>query len=364
VVGTLAALAVGALGVEIDTIASRFHWAFHGQSGSGIPPFAPAPVLPWQLPGPDGTPLSVDFALIRELLGPALAIAMLAAIESLLCAVVADGLTRTRHDPNAELIGQGLGNIAVPFFGGITATAALARTATNIRSGAASPLAAVVHALVVLLAVVALAGVLGLVPMAALAALLFIIAWNMSEARHFVHTLKGAPGSDVAILVICFGLTVVFDMVLAVAVGMGLAAALFIRRMAEVTHARRLGSDDAIARQLPRQVALYDVNGPLFFGAAEKAMATLRVVDPEVKVVLLDMHDVPSLDATAIVALQTLAEELHSQQVGLIFVGMAPRQVVKLKRAGLRRQAGRLAVVRDLAQGRRLAERWLAPPPH
>ncbi|TFH86289.1 C4-dicarboxylic acid transporter DauA [Billgrantia azerbaijanica] len=360
VVGTLAALAVGALGVEIDTIASRFHWAFHGQSGSGIPPFAPAPVLPWQLPGPDGTPLSVDFALIRELLGPALAIAMLAAIESLLCAVVADGLTRTRHDPNAELIGQGLGNIAVPFFGGITATAALARTATNIRSGAASPLAAVIHALVVLLAVVALAGVLGLVPMAALAALLFIIAWNMSEARHFVHTLKGAPGSDVAILVICFGLTVVFDMVLAVAVGMGLAAALFIRRMAEVTHARRLGSDDEIARQLPRQVALYDVNGPLFFGAAEKAMATLRVVDPEVKVVLLDMHDVPSLDATAIVALQTLAEELHSQQVGLIFVGMAPRQVVKLKRAGLRREAGRLAVVRDLPQGRRLAERWLA----
>ncbi|WP_163558735.1 C4-dicarboxylic acid transporter DauA [Halomonas sp. NO4] len=358
VVGTLAALLLGALGVEIDTIASRFHWEFQGQSGSGIPPFAPSLVVPWQLPGPDGTPLVVDFALIRELLGPALAIAMLAAIESLLCAVVADGLTRTRHDPNAELIGQGLGNIAVPFFGGITATAALARTATNIRSGAASPLAAVVHALVVLLAVVALAGVLGLVPMAALAALLFIIAWNMSEARHFVHTLRGAPGSDVAILVICFALTVVFDMVLAVAVGMALAAALFIRRMATVTHARRLEDDET--RDLHRQAALYDINGPLFFGAAEKAMATLRVVDPEVKVVLLDMHDVPSLDATAIVALQTLAEELHSQQVGLIFVGMAPRQVIKLKRAGLSRKAGRLAVVRNLAQGRRLTERWLA----
>ncbi|HSH57745.1 MAG TPA: C4-dicarboxylic acid transporter DauA, partial [Halomonas sp.] len=259
-VGTLAALAAGAAGIEIDTIASRFSWSLHGESGSGIPPFAPSLVLPWQLPGPDGTPLVVDFDLIRELLGPALAIAMLGAIESLLCAVVADGLTRSRHDPNAELVGQGLGNIIAPFFGGITATAALARTATNIRSGAFSPLAAVIHALVVLLAVVLLSEVLALVPMAALAALLFIIAWNMSEARHFVHTLKSAPVSDVAILVICFALTVVFDMVLAVAVGMGLAAALFIRRMAEVTQARRLDENDHDNNMdLPAGVALYDI---------------------------------------------------------------------------------------------------------
>lgn len=138
-------------------------------------------------------PLVINLALIQALLGPALAIALLAAIESLLCAVVADGLTRTRHDPNVELIGQGIGNLVVPFFGGITATAALARTATNVKSGACSPIAALVHALVVLLAVVALAGVLGFVPMAALAALLFIIAWNMSEARHFMHTLRSAP---------------------------------------------------------------------------------------------------------------------------------------------------------------------------
>ena len=362
-VGTLATLAIAPLGVEIDTIASRFSWEYQGQTGSGIPPFAPTLLLPWRLPGADGTPLTVDFALIRELLGPALAIAMLAAIESLLCGVVADGLTRTRHDPNAELIGQGLGNIAVPFFGGITATAALARTATNIRSGACSPLAAVVHALVVLLAVVALAEVLALVPMAALAALLFVIAWNMSEARHFVHTLKSAPGSDVAILVICFLLTVVFDMVLAVAVGIGLAAALFIRRMAQLTHARRLEPDsDEQGHDLPPQVALYDINGPLFFGAAEKAISTLRVVDPEVRVVMLDMRDVPSLDATAIVALQSLVEELARRQVGLIFIGMPARMVLKLKRAGVKRQTGRLAVVNHLLHARRLAERWLATP--
>ncbi|WP_234253572.1 MULTISPECIES: C4-dicarboxylic acid transporter DauA [Halomonadaceae] len=362
-VGTLVALGATWWGMEIETIASRFSWEYQGQSGSGIPPFAPGLVMPWRLPGPDGLPLTVDFALIRELLGPALAIAMLAAIESLLCAVVADGLTRTRHDPNAELIGQGLGNIAAPFFGGITATAALARTATNVRSGAFSPLAAVIHALVVLLAVVALAGVLALVPMAALAALLFIIAWNMSEARHFMHTLKSAPGSDVAILVICFLLTVVFDMVLAVAVGIGLAAALFIRRMAHLTHARRLepGLDEE-SRDLPRQVALYDINGPLFFGAAEKAVSSLRVVDPDVRVVMLDMRDVPSLDATAIVALQSLVEELSTRQVGLIFIGMPARMVLKLKRAGVKRQAGRLAAVRQPAQARRLAEQWLATP--
>nr|WP_163502337.1 C4-dicarboxylic acid transporter DauA [Halomonas socia] len=361
--GTLAALAIAPLGVEIETIASRFSWEYQGQAGSGIPPFAPGLALPWKLPGADGAPLTVDFDLIRELLGPALAIAMLAAIESLLCAVVADGLTRTRHDPNAELIGQGLGNIAAPFFGGITATAALARTATNIRSGAFSPLAAVVHALVVLLAVVALAGLLALVPMAALAALLFVIAWNMSEARHFVHTLKSAPGSDVAILVICFLLTVVFDMVLAVAVGIGLAAVLFIRRMAQLTHARRLGPDgDEQGHDLPPQVALYDINGPLFFGAAEKAISTLRVVDPEVRVVMLDMRDVPSLDATAIVALQSLVEELRARQVGLIFIGMPARMVLKLKRAGMKRQTGRLAVVNHLLHARRLAERWLATP--
>ncbi|MWJ28779.1 C4-dicarboxylic acid transporter DauA [Halomonas sp. ZH2S] len=363
-VGTLAAALLMAFGGDVDTIASRFSWEFEGQSGSGIPPFAPSLVAPWHLPGADGTPLNVNFDLIRELLGPALAIALLAAIESLLCAVVADGLTRTRHDPNAELMGQGIGNIVVPFFGGITATAALARTATNIKSGAFSPVAALVHSLVVLLAVVALAGVLGLVPMAALAALLFIIAWNMSEARHFVHTLKSAPFTDVLVLVICFGLTVIFDMVLAVAVGMGLAAALFIRRMAQLTHTRRLNSpEDQATYHLPANVTLYKISGPLFFGAAEKAMASLRIVDHGVNVVMLDMQDVPSLDATAIVALDGLRQELHDQQVGVIFIGLPARMVVKLKRAGIKREAGKLAVVSNIEQARRLANRWLETQP-
>jgi SulP family sulfate permease len=309
-VGAVAAYAVNQwfggpnIGDTVETIASRFTWEAQGETGSGIPPIAPSFAAPWRLPGVDGEPLVLNFALLSALMGPAFAIAMLGAIESLLCAVVSDGLTRTRHDPNAELIGQGLGNIVAPLFGGITATAAIARTATNIRSGARSPIAAVVHALVVLLAVVALAGLLGLVPMAALAALLFIIAWNMSEARHFLHTLRSAPPGDVAILLTCFTLTVFFDMVLAVAVGIGLAAALFIRRMSLLTQTQRVETGPhAIIGELPGEIALYDINGPLFFGAAEKALTSLHLVDPKVRIVILDMHDVPSMDGTAIVAL-------------------------------------------------------------
>ena len=348
-------------GTEVATIASRFTWEANGETGTGIPPIAPAFMAPWSLPGPDGEPLSLDFELIRALIGPAFAIAMLGAIESLLCAVVSDGLTNTRHDPNAELIGQGIGNIAAPMFGGITATAAIARTATGIRSGARSPVAAVVHALVVLLAVVAFAGVLGLVPMAALAALLFIVAWNMSEAHHFWHTLRSAPPGDVTILLVCFSLTVLFDMVLAVGVGIGLAAALFIRRMALLTEAGQVDTDGhPTVKNLPREVALYEVKGPMFFGAAEKAVTSLRLVDPKVRTVIVDMEGVPSMDGTAIVALKSLIEEMHHERVSLILSGLPSRIILKLRRAGIHRVRGQLACTRDLGRARDLALRWQA----
>ncbi|BBI52885.1 hypothetical protein HORIV_53060 [Vreelandella olivaria] len=199
---------------------------------------------------------------------------------------------------------------------------------------------------------------LGFVPMAALAALLFIIAWNMSEARHFVHTLKSAPASDVSVLVICFALTVIFDMVIAVAVGIGLAAALFIRRMAQLTHTQRLAAPDT-GEHFPPEVTLYKITGPLFFGAAEKAIATLRVIDHGVRVVVLDMRDVPSLDTTAMVALESLRRELGEQGVGVIFVGLPPRMALKIKRAGIKREVGTLAVVSNLAHAERMARRWL-----
>ena len=166
---------------------------------------------------------------------------MLGAIESLLSAVVADGMTGRKHDPDAELVAQGIGNIVAPFFGGFAATGALARTATNIRAGARSPLAAVVHALFVLAAVLLLAPLLGYLPMASLAALLLLVAWNMSEREHFAHVLRVAPRSDVLVLLTCFALTVLFDMVVAVTAGLVLAALLFMRRMAEVSGVRAGG---------------------------------------------------------------------------------------------------------------------------
>lgn len=365
VIGTLAAYSVnqwsGGQGgdVAVETIASRFTWEIGGETGSGIPPVPPVITAPWQLPGSDGKPLELNFELIRALLGPAFAIAMLGAIESLLCAVIADGLTKTRHDPNAELIGQGLGNIITPFFGGITATAAIARTATSIRSGARSPIAAVVHALTVLLAVVTLSQVLGLVPMAALAALLLIIAWNMSEARHFLHMLRSAPPEDAAILVICFILTVLFDMVLAVAVGVGLAAALFIRKMALLTHTDHIeaGKHPAI-KELPAEIAVYDINGPLFFGAAEKALTSLRLADPTVTIIIIDMHDVPSMDATAIIALQSVIDEMQRGGIGLILAGLPARIIVKLRRAGIHKRRGTLTYCRSLERAGAVALRW------
>lgn len=364
-VGALTAYGInqwlGSPGAEqaVETIASRFTWEINGETGGGIPPVLPTFMAPWYLPGANGEPLQISFELIRALLGPAFAIAMLGAIESLLCAVVADGLTKTKHDPNAELIGQGLGNLVAPLFGGITATAAIARTATNIRSGARSPISAVVHALVVLLAVVALAGLLGLVPMAALAALLFIIAWNMSEARHFLKTLRSSPAGDVAILIICFGLTVLFDMVLAVAVGVGLAAALFIRRMTLLTQTDQVDAEHHSGiNSLPDEVAVYDINGPLFFGVAEKALTSLRLVDPDVRTVIIDMHDVPSMDGTAIVALQSLVTEMKREGVRLILVGLKPRIVLKLRRAGIRKATGMLTYCRHLEHARTVAMRW------
>ncbi|XGA80688.1 C4-dicarboxylic acid transporter DauA [Halomonas sp. CH40] len=361
VVGALAAYGLNLWlgGGSIETIASRFSWEINGETGSGIPPVAPVLMAPWHLPGADGVPLEVNFELIRALIGPAFAIAMLGAIESLLCAVVADGLTKTRHDPDAELLGQGLGNLVAPLFGGITATAAIARTATNIRSGARSPLAAVVHALVVLLAVIALAGVLGLVPMAALAALLFIIAWNMSEARHFVRTLRSAPFDDVAILVTCFGLTVIFDMVLAVGVGIALAAALFIRRMALLTQSDRVDTRrDISLATLPDGVAVYNIDGPLFFGAAEKALASLRVADPTIKTLILDMHDVPSMDVTGIMALETLLDDMARDNVGVILVGLKARMILKLRRTGIHKVPGQRLYCQHMAQAIKVARRW------
>jgi SulP family sulfate permease len=350
-IGTLLALALAryAPGAEVATIASRFSYAADGALRAGIPQLPPLPVLPWRLPGADGAPLALSLELVRDLLPSAFAIAMLGAIESLLSAVVADGMTGKKHDPDAELLAQGVGNVLSPLFGGIAATGAIARTATNVRAGARSPLAAAGHALFVLLAVVALAPLLGYLPMAALAALLLQVAWRMGEAKHVLHMLRVSPRADTMVLLSCLGLTVLFDMVVAVTVGIVFASLLFMQRMAEVSKAQLVDpAEHELLEPLPPGVVLYEVAGPLFFGAANKAMTTLQAVARKgVKVVVLDLRAVPMLDATGLVALDSTIGKLRHAGIVVVLAGVQPQVLRTLARAHWRNVPGSLAIGRD-----------------
>jgi SulP family sulfate permease len=362
--GSLVALLLTrhAPGFEVATIASRFSHQEGALAVPGIPRTLPAPLLPWHLPGPDGNPVGLSLGLLRSLLPAAFAIAALGAIESLLSATVADGMTGKRHDPNAELFAQGVGNLAAPFFGGIAATGAIARTATGVRSGARSPLAAASHALFVLLAVLVLAPALGYLPMASLAALLMLVAWNMSEARHFVHTVRVAPRGDVVVLLLCFGLTVVFDMVVSVTAGVILSSFLFMRRMADVSGVRLVAEDHpSLGRPLPRGVLFYEIAGPLFFGAAQKAMSAIESVERRgLKAVILDLGAVPTIDATGLVALESLVKKLNGAGVKVILASVEGEPLHAFARAGWRNRRGRLRIFRSrekaLAQAHRYVE--------
>ena len=341
----LAAVAAWALHLEVATIGSRFVTIVDGVEVHGIPRLPPLPVLPWHL----GAGLPLRLSTFRALFPSAIAIAMLGAIESLLSAVVADAMAGTRHDPDSELMALGVGNLLCPLFGGIACTGAIARTATGIRYGSRSPIATIVHAAVVLLAVLLLAPLISFLPMAALAALLVMVAWNMSEARHFAHMLRVAPKSDVAVLLACYGLTVVFDMVVAVTAGMVLAAFLFMRRMAEVASVQLVDEEHPhLKLQLPREVMLYEVNGPLFFGAAESAMDTLKAIGSRPKVLILYLGAVPAMDVTGLVALESALARLRQQGVFCIIAGLRPQPASVLKKAGVQEEVGRLHIVPTL----------------
>ncbi|MBI3546651.1 MAG: C4-dicarboxylic acid transporter DauA [Gammaproteobacteria bacterium] len=333
----------------VETLGSRFSYHLGNVTGHGIPPVLPAFVWPWDLPGADGKPIGLSFALFKLLLSSAFAIAILGALESLLCATVADGMAGTRHDPNDELIGQGIGNIVAPFFGGIPATAALARTAANIRSGAVSPLSSVVHGLFIVAAILVLAPWLAWLPMASMAALLLVVAWNMGEARHFVRIVRIAPRSDVLTLLTCFLLTVLLDMEIAVGVGMSLAALLFVRRSIELTGARLIERHEhPHTAALPPSIVLYDINGPLFFGAAQKALSGLTQLRHDIQVVILDMADVPMMDITGLVALESIVVTLQKKHIMLIFSNLAPRIRQKLRNAGIQEHPGVIQFVNSL----------------
>ena len=355
-------------GFHASTIGNleKFTFKIGNETRHGIPPLPPIPMLPWHLPG-----ITLDYHTIRELLPSAFAIAMLGAIESLMAAVVADGMSGSRHDPNAELIALGIGNILCPFFGGIAATGALARTATNIRAGAHSPFAAAMHAVFILACTIVLAPLVAYLPMAGLAGLLIIVARNMSGARHFARLLRIAPRSDVLVMVTCFTLTVVFDMVIAVTVGVVLAALLFMRRMAVTTTVALETAQEAVGVDLPPGIRLYEVAGPMFFGAAKSAMEAIAAVGSgNDHTFVLNMQHVPTIDVTGLVALESVLDRLYRSRIKVIFAGLTPEVAELLDRAGIKRQPGRLAYAPDvetaismaIVHGARLP-RSAEPPP-
>jgi sulfate permease, SulP family len=316
----------------------------------------------WILPGrlqtvgdlftiPSGAPTfawpDVSYAHLRQMFPAGVTIALLGAIESLLSAVVADGMTELRHDSNQELMGQGITNIILPFFGGFAATGAIARTATNVQNGGRTPVASFVHGAVVLLVLVAAAPLASAIPMALLAGILAVVCWNMSERHKFAQLLR-MPASDAGVMVVTFGLTVLVDLTVAVGVGMLLAAVLFIARMSnlsrihlgdpEADQARKQNSIEG--HDVPSGVQVYSIDGPFFFGAAEQFQEIIGRVGTSPKVVVFRMRRAPYLDATALHALATAVKGLHKRGIQVILSAPQSQPLEMMMRAGFIQEVG------------------------
>lgn len=355
----LATLAAWALQLPVATIGTRF---------GELPQTLPAPHL-----------VTFDFALMRELLPEAGTIAMLCAIESLLCAVVADGMTSERHRSDTELIGQGVANVGAAMFFGIPATAAIARTVTNIKSGGRTPMAGILHAVCLVLFLLVLSPLLVEVPLAALAGLLLTVAWNMSEIDKVVHLLRG-PRSDVLVLVATYGLTVFTDLTIAVGAGVVFASLLFMKRMADIadiTSIRRELSDPDDAEPLskvvdpadvPPGVELFQISGPFFFGVADKLVHVLRNVESPPKVFILRMRLVPAIDATGLNALEDFVHTCGRMGTTLLLSGVQPDVQRAMARLGLTTRIGPdnflPGIDAALARARHLVMADGAPPVH
>lgn len=323
-----ATAAVQLLELPVETIGSRF---------GAVPSTLPAPHFP-----------AVSWEAVRELFSPALTIALLGAIESLLSAVVADGMMGTRHRSNMELIGQGVGNILSPLFGGIPATGAIARTATNIRNGGKTPISGIVHAVVLLLIMLFFGRWAALIPMPALAAILVVVAYNMSEWRTFRKLLR-YPKSDVLVLVATFVLTVLIDLTVAIEVGIVLSALLLMKRMSDTTEMQIItrgiaegeveedASDDyhIESREVPDDVAVFEVQGSLFFGAVEQFKETLGELRTRPRVFILRTRNVRAIDATGLQAIEDLVTRLQQEGVRFLLSGAHAQPMVAMRAAGL-----------------------------
>ncbi len=316
--------------LNISTIASTFSYEIGELKGNGIPPIPLQFSLPWSYLNP----IDINLDLFYKLLPHSIAIAILGALESLLCAVISDGMTGNKTNPNKELIGQGITNMIVPFFGGIPATAAIARTVVNIKSGGTSKVSSIIHSLFILVSIIFLSSYLSYLPMASLSALLFVVAWNMSEVKHFINIIKVAPKDDVYVLLSCFSLTVLFDMQIAVAIGIGLASVLFIKRTIDLYSIELINTKtSAIHPNIPENISIYDINGPMFFGAAQNALKTLLNANEDTDIVILNMQNVTMIDMTAMVALKSIVDNFRRKNKKLIFSGLNARIVKKLTKA-------------------------------
>lgn len=335
VLGSVAAIQLARLGLPVDTIGSRFSYVLaDGSTGQGIPPVLPSFIWPWRQAGPDGQALLLSWDTFRALLPAAFAIAMLGAIESLLCAVVLDNATNTRHSANSELLGQGVGNIVAPFFGGIVATAAIARSFANVRAGARSPVAGMVHGLVVLASLVVLARLLAYLPMPTVAALLLVVAWNMSEAPKALHLLRTAPRGDVWVFLTCFSLTVLMDMVVAITAGIVLAALLFVKEVAEMTRIADVTENTKLVnRRLAANWRVYRISGPLFFAAADRVFGELAVLSEGQRGIVLLMDGVPLLDAGGLTALNKLISKCRKSGIRVLIADLQFQPLKTLARA-------------------------------
>ena len=283
----------------------------------------------------------ISFSRIQELMGPALTIAMLGAIESLLSAMVADGMVETRHDSNQELMGQGIANFICPWFGGISATGAIARTATNVRSGGRTPISGIVHSITLLAIVLVAAPLARFLPLASLSAVLLVVAYRMGEWSNFRELARG-PRSDYIVLLVTFGTTVAFDLTVAVGVGLLLAVALFVRQMEEITHIRLitedtdvgLGGDSIRDKAVPEGVIVYRIEGPFFFGVAEKLEAALAGANTTPPVVIFRMRNVPAIDGTGLRALEIMLQKFSRRGTKLVLSGLQPQPMKVLFNSG------------------------------
>jgi SulP family sulfate permease len=348
-----ASVAVAAMGLPVETIGSRF-----GEIRATIPP----PRLP-----------EVSLERIRELFSPAVTVALLAGIESLLSAVVADGMIGSRHKSNVELVAQGIANVASGLFGGMPATGAIARTATNVKTGGRTPIAGMIHAAVVTAVFLFLGKWARYIPLATLAAILVVVAYHMSEWHAFAQLFR-TPKSDVAVLLTTFFLTVVIDLTVAVQVGVVLAAFLFIKRMSDVTNVgmvtrewadapdgtMRDDTEGVARRRIPPGVEVYEVNGPFFFGAADKIKDVLHFVAKKPSVFILRMRNVPAIDASGIRALDELFRSFSHQGIRFLISGIHAQPLVALDRAGRLDEYGRQNFVATIDDALSEAARHIA----